>query len=90
MDREIKSGQIYRHFKGFKAEIIAIATHTETEEKLVIYHCTSPDTVVESNHKPGIYARPLTMFLSEVDHDKYPNVSQKYRFELIEENNKGS
>ena len=35
MDREIKEGQVYRHFKGFKATIIGIATHTETKEKLV-------------------------------------------------------
>ena len=78
--REIKEGQIYRHFKGFKATIIAIATHTETKEQLVIYKCDSSG--ITSTHVDGIYARPLDMFLSEVDHNKYPDIKQKYRFEL--------
>lgn len=84
MDREIKEGQIYRHFKGFKATIIAIATHTETKEKLVVYYCDSSEVKDEypSSHNDGVYARPLDMFLSEMDHKKYPDVKQKYRFEL--------
>ena len=84
--REIKKGQVYRHFKGFTATIIEIAEHTETKELLVVYECKAPKELNEnSNHKDGIYARPLDMFLSEVDHEKYPDVKQKYRFELIEE-----
>ena len=86
MEREVKPGQVYIHFKGTtKATIIAVATHTETEEKLVIYKCESIDGVNNTNHVDGVYARPMDMFLSEVDHDKYPEVTQKYRFELIEE-----
>lgn len=85
--REVKKGQVYRHFKGFKATVIEVAKHTETEEILVIYNCDASDVSKEmaSDHIDGIYARPIDMFLSEVDHDKYPNVKQKYRFELIEE-----
>lgn len=75
-------GGTYRHFKGHIAEVIAIATHTETGEKLVVYKCTLANE--NSNHTSGIYARPLDMFLSEVDHDKYPDAAQKMRFELIE------
>ena len=83
MSRQIQIGGAYRHFKGFTAKIITIATHTETGESLVVYECSGKG--VNGNHKDGIYARPLEMFLSEVDHDKYPDVGQKYRFELIEE-----
>ena len=83
MNREIKIGGIYHHFKGFIAKVIAIAKHTETGESLVVYECNGKS--VNSSHEDGIYARPIEMFLSEVDHTKYPDVKQKYRFELIGE-----
>lgn len=73
--RIVRTGMVYRHFKGYHCLVLYIAKHTETEEKLVIYQCLN-------NRK--IYARPYYMFLSEVDHVKYPNATQKYRFELIE------
>ena len=83
MNREIKIGGIYHHFKGFIAKVITIAKHTETGESLVVYECNGKS--VNSSREDGIYARPIEMFLSEVDHEKYPDVEQKYRFELIEE-----
>ena len=83
MSRQIQIGGAYRHFKGFTAKIITIATHTETGDSLVVYECSGKS--VNSDHINGIYARPLEMFLSEVDREKYPDVKQKYRFELIEE-----
>ena len=79
--REIKINGIYKHFKGDYYLVIDIANHSETKEKYVVYKCTNSEN---TNHKNGIYARPLDMFLSEVDHDKYPDVKQKYRFELQE------
>lgn len=85
--REVKPYTLYRHFKGSKALVITTAKHSETGEDLVIYCCM--DNKGNTNHKDGIYARPLEMFLSEVDHEKYPDAKQKYRFEeIIEETEK--
>ena len=83
MNRKVKIGGTYQHFKGFIAKVITVAKHTETGETLVVYECNGKS--VNSNHEDGIYARPIEMFLSKVDHNKYPDVKQEYRFELIEE-----
>ncbi len=81
-ERVVKPFTIWKHFKGTMAFIIAVAEHTETGEKFVVYRCTG--NLGKTNHKDGvIYARPLEMFLSEVDHEKYPEVTQKYRFEEL-------
>jgi len=74
---EIKVHGIYRHFKGDYYIVEGIGIHSETKEKYVIYRPLYGDG-------ESLYLRPYDMFLSEVDREKYPNVKQKYRFELQE------
>ena len=71
--REIKINGVYRHFKGNYYIVLDVATNSETEEECVVYRSLTDGK---------LWVRPLNMFLSEVDHQKYPNVNQKYRFEL--------
>lgn len=71
------AGKTFKHFKGELYDVMHIGVHSETSELYVVYK-THGLTI-------GIWIRPLKMFLSEVDHKKYPDVKQKYRFEEMAE-----
>lgn len=77
--REIKINGIYRHFKGKYYLVVDVAYDSETKEEMVVYRRLYGDM--------SLWVRPLKMFLSEVDHQKYPDVTQKYRFELMNTEN---
>ena len=88
MTSRLNAGDIVQHFKRellseeeragnmYLYEIVGVALHSETREPMMVYRPLYDDG--------GLYVRPLDMFLSEVDHEKYPQVRQKYRFERVE------
>ena len=85
MENRFRPGDIVQHFKRellseeeragdmYLYEIVGVALHSETREQMMVYRPLYGDG--------GMYVRPLEMFLSETDHEKYPQVKQKYRFE---------
>ena len=94
MKRKFENGDIVQHFKRetlteeqlekepnwYLYEIIGTSRHTENGEELMIY---KPLYETECTKNVDYAARPLDMFMSEVDHEKYPDIKQKYRFELV-------
>ena len=74
MERTIDEGDTFKHFKGQIVKVLFLAKDSETMEDVVVYkHLDTND----------IWVRPLSMFLSKVDKEKYPDVTQEYRFEKI-------
>jgi len=85
-DRRFKKGQLVQHFKReglylgtdeYVYEIIGEAIHSETREKMMVYRAMYGDK--------ELFVRSYDMFMSEVDHEKYPDVKQKYRFESMQD-----
>ncbi len=72
---KVKINKKYRHFKGMEVQVIAIAKHSETLEDMVVYQELDNDS---------IWVRPYELFISKVDHEKYPDIKQEYRFEKID------
>ena len=72
--RKLHINRVYRHFKGDFYLVVDTALDSETKETMVVYRRLYGDG--------GLWVRPLKMFLSEVDHKKYPDVKARYRFTL--------
>lgn len=65
---------IYRHFKGDSYLVEDVAHDSETGEEVVVYRKLYGDG--------SLWVRPKTLFLSPVDREKYPEATQRWRFEL--------
>ena len=74
--QEIQLHRVYRHFKGDYYLVEDLARDSETDEEVVIYRKLYGDG--------SLWVRPLSMFLSKVDHERYPSATQRYRFELVD------
>ena len=74
--RELQIGRVYRHFKGDYYLVEGVANDSETGAPFVIYRKLYGDG--------WLWLRPLEMFLSKVEKEKYPDCPQEYRFELQE------
>lgn len=73
--RQVKTGEIYRHFKGNLYQVAAVARHCDTNEDYVVYQALYGDMQV--------WLRPYDEFVGEIDMEKYPQAGQRYRFELV-------
>ena len=74
--RELQIHRVYKHFKGDYYLVEDVACHSETDEEMVVYRKLYGDG--------SLWVRPKDMFLAEVDREKYPDATQRYRFELQE------
>ena len=74
--RELQIGRVYRHFKGDYYLVEGVANDSETGAPFVIYRKLYGDG--------GLWLRPLEMFLSKVEKEKYPDGPQEDRVELQE------
>ncbi|MGL4848803.1 MAG: DUF1653 domain-containing protein [Clostridium sp.] len=70
-------GKVVKHFKGKLYLVVDLVLHSETQSEMVLYKALYGDF--------RLFVRPKEMFLSQVDKDKYPEVKQKYRFDLLTE-----
>ena len=75
--KTVEKGATYRHFKGNLYKVIEIAKNTETNEMMVVYQALYGDY--------GVFVRQLDMFLSKVEKEKYPDATQEYRYEKVED-----
>ncbi len=73
MQMRMQPGDIVRHFKGNRYQILHFAKDSETQEDVVVYRALYGEG--------GVWVRPMAMFFSPVDREKYPDAAQAYRFE---------